>query len=199
MEFVGINKFSPDAFVARVDFQTEIGTGEKKASFNHLNFISANTSQGDATVAVPVISTEEDPDTKYVVLVGQFRPVIGETTYELPRGFTNPDDFVGSKPIANALRELDEETGIVSESQGRIKVTHVGESFENTGTHNVVVNIERVDVRVSAVEMEKISHRVTTEDTGHQLKTLLVPIDRAINIASDNHSKAALAATLYGN
>lgn len=193
MEFVGINKFSPDRFVARLDFETVVGEGEKQAKFNHLNFITSNTALGDGVVTVPLISVADAGSEQYVVLVRQFRPVLGRGTIELARGFPNPDDFLDSKPMKAALRELEEETGIVSDRGNTFDIQEMKPVYENTGTHNVRNSIFKISITVTSDEMEKMQRHVTVEPSGHKVQTLLVPVDTAFKLLEDNHSLAALA------
>lgn len=193
MEFIGINKFSPDKFVSRIDFQAVVGKGKEKLKFNHLSFISSNTAMGDGAIIVPFISTPKMKGEPYVVLVRQYRAVLGRETIELARGFPDMEDFLSSKPMKTALRELEEETGIVSRDCMSFDIQEMKPVYENTSTHNVRNSVYKIKITVTKEDMAKLSNRVMTEDFGHKLKTLLVPASKAFNMLEDNHSISALA------
>lgn len=59
-----------------------------------------------SAVILPLIDKEE------ILMIRQYRPVIGEWLYELPAGTVDP----GESPMETARRELEEETGYVSGS-----------------------------------------------------------------------------------
>ncbi|MEF3254352.1 MAG: NUDIX hydrolase, partial [Deferribacterales bacterium] len=77
-------------------------------------FTSIDTS--DWVVIIP-FTTENN-----VVLVEQFRPVVNITTLEFPGGAINQ----GEKPINAAIRELEEETGLISDD-----IVQIGELRPN--------------------------------------------------------------------
>ncbi len=192
MEFIGINSFAPDRFVARVDFQTALGEGEKRNTFNHLNFISANTAVTSGMVTVPVVRVEGESQ-EYVVLVRHYRPTIGKDTVELTRGFPDKDDIMLSKPVKAALRELEEETGLVSESAGALSITQVGKHYENSGTTNVCNDIYRVDISMTPEQFNAVQGRRVVEGSGLEIKTILATPREAMDLLEDDHSIAALA------
>jgi ADP-ribose pyrophosphatase len=74
----------------------------RKGSDSHEQFrIATNDSRG-GVVIIPCRS-----DTQEVLLVQQYRPAVGETLWEFPRGFCET-----AEPLDDAARELAEETGL---------------------------------------------------------------------------------------
>jgi len=196
IEFTGINGFSPDPvqpgkFLTRVDFQATVGAGEKTIQFNHLCMINANTAELSGVVIAPVIRVGGS-DEMYVALVQQFRPVQGETTLEVPRGFPDPKDLMASKPFQGAMRELQEETKLLDDGQ-KINTVALGTSAENTGTSNISNDVVAVVIDISAEDFEKIQSRVVSDhETGQQIGTVLVPLEKSMGFVTDAHSQAAL-------
>ena len=200
IEFTGINKYAPDKFVARLDFQSEVVQANGSTfAFNHLNFIGANTSVASGAIVIPIISVEGSSQ-HHLILVEQFRNVIGRTTFELPRGFVDPKDTLQSKPIQTALRELNEEAGVTANTVKEVRM--IGEMYENTGTSNIICNIVMVRMVLSQEQFESYSARISREDVGSAVRTKVVPISEANNFLKDQHSLAAMAmsniATIFG-
>lgn len=190
VEFVGIERYQPDKFVSRIDFKAEvIGADGKVSSFNHLVLINSNTNLVSSAIIVPVISVEGS-DVPHVLLVKQFRPVIGKTTFELPRGFVDPQDPRQSRAIAVALRELREECGVRIASIKSFR--GIGSIHENTGTSNTATNIMVAEIELSRKEFETHQQMIRREDSGGVITTHIVPLTDAPSILEDQHSLAAL-------
>jgi len=66
-------------------------------------------------------------DPKTIVLVRQYRYLVGETTYEIPAGKLDP----GEKPLPCARRELREETGYTARVVRRLLTFWPAPAFSN--------------------------------------------------------------------
>ena len=199
MEWVGINAFIPDRFVARVDFEAQLASGGKVNRFNHLVFLNCNSLRQGGALIVALVEPEKNPADRYVLLVKQFRPVIGRETLELPRGFPDADDFLASKPVQTALRELEEETQLLSQHRDAVReISEVGAVYENTGTANIKNTVFKMRVVLSPALMEQAAHHMHHEPSGHAVRTYLLPVAEALAVLEDQHSLAALAKCIWG-
>lgn len=203
MEILGINSFTPDPFVSRVDFKMSCGKTDAQGNditFNHLVFINAQTHDSSGVVIVPILQCENTVE-DFILLVRTGRPTMGKLIYELPRGFSDSQDTISSKSLASAVaaahRELKEETGlsqmIQSSSYIRLKDT-----YENTGTHNVknynVALIMKVTSRQLDSLISSIDHKETESGIGLCIRA--VPLSQAFGLLHDNHSITALSCWL---
>lgn len=75
-------------------------------------------------VAVGVLPLDEDLNT---YLVGQFRFALGEYSWEMPEG----GGPVGTDPLASAMRELLEETGLKAENWTELLRIHLSNSVSD--------------------------------------------------------------------
>jgi hypothetical protein len=200
MEFIGINglsldPFQPGKFITRLDFETLVKAGDKEIKFNHLCLVNANTAELSGVIIVPLIRVagEEVP---YVALVRQFRPALGRTTVEVTRGFPDPADLLNTKQFSGALRELNEETGLLNNRE-RIEVKEISLSDENSGTSNITNTITKVEFSMTKEEFNAAQGRIVTDiDSLQSIGTIIVPLNKAIRFVRDLHSQAAIGLVL---
>lgn len=190
IEFVGINAITPDpvkpgAFVTRVDFQCNKPQPE---GFNHLSFFNAGATMHSGVVILPVVNDQ------YILMIQQFRPVIGRSTIEIPRGFAadlgDPNQI---KSYGAALIELAQETGVDLRKTDH-KVTKEFSLYENTGTSNILNAVLVINLKLSEDQLKQIHSRIIndSDEIGQSIKTLLVPVSEVKGITQDNHTAAAL-------
>lgn len=190
IEFVGINGVTPDpfkpgAFVTRVDFQCNKPHPE---GFNHLAFFNASTTKHSGVIIVPVINNE------YILMVQQYRPALGRTTVEIPRGFTadlgNPNAV---KSYGAAIAELHQETGI-DLSKTPHQVLKEFTLLENSGTSNIVNAVLTIGIKLPEAQVQAINDRVVQDldNLDQRIKTILVRREQLAGLVNDNHTAAAL-------
>jgi len=192
IECIGINNFTPDNFVARLDFQAVVGASGKP--FNHLLYFSANTAKQQGVIVVPVVECAQTNE-QFVLLVTEWRPVLGRFVTGFTRGFPDAKNFMESKPVKNGLKELNEETGLLSDSRAVVtQQKHIADVLENTGTHNVVNAVVELHIAVDETLMKQLRHHVHTEENvGATVQTVLVKPREAFGLLEDQHSLSALA------
>jgi hypothetical protein len=193
MEFVGVNCFVSDPFVARLDFETVIGVPEKRKQFNHLVFTTSHSAKGSASIIVPFLRLQGDAEPGHILVVKQFRPVLGRFTTELPRGFADAGDFSHSDTQSGILRELEEETGIVSAFRDTIEVEKMQPVLESSGTHNVINAVYKVTISLSQLQFDAVKQKMMCQASGHKIRSGVIPLREASTALDDNHSLAALA------
>ena len=84
-----------------------------------------------------------------IVMIRVRRPVIGDTTLELPAGAIEADEA----PVAGALREFAEETGIAVTDSGRLKPMPPMSTSPNRMPH--LVYVFRIDLSREEFEQRK--------------------------------------------
>lgn len=192
IEFVGINRFTPDKYVARVDFQAKVGASGD--FFNHLVFFSAHSATQQGVIVIPIIECVETGE-KFLLLVKEWRAPIGRLVTGFVRGFPDVTDIMESKPIKNALKELNEETGLISNHRAQFSDhQHIADVIENSGSHNVVNAVISLHITVDRDLMKQLHHHIHT-DAGEEslIQTILVKPADAFKVLEDQHSLAALA------
>lgn len=132
---------------------------------------------GEVALILPIL----DKDT--VIMLKEFRPVIGKWQYELPAGLVDP----GERPIDAAKRELREETGFTCK-----KIKKVISLFSSPGFSDEVVHV------FLATQLEKGEQELEPAENIelHQMplsKTLMMIKKGEID---DAHSIAALLFSL---
>ena len=70
-------------------------------------------------------------DEKQILLIRQFRPVIGQWAWEIPAGLIDP----GEDPLTCAQRELEEETGWMTEKVEPVAAIHTSIGFTDEVIH----------------------------------------------------------------
>lgn len=119
------------------------------AAGRHIVFEPANGIRS-GSVCLAVRDSAHGPQ---VAMVRVYRYPLEEWMWELPRGFSDPDDGDG---MVTAVRELVEETGAVG-----VHATRLGKVHPDTGPLRCEVDL--VAVRVSAEELEVAD----TAEVGH--------------------------------
>lgn len=106
-----------------------------------------------------------------VLLVRQFRYCYGEETFEIPAGKLN----AGEDPMFTAVRELDEEAGVIADS-----LEHMFTIYPTPGYTNEKIYIYRAkSVKQGRVHL----------DEGEFLNSFYVPIAEAVNMIADGRIK----------
>lgn len=118
----------------------------------------------DRRGGVAVIALTED---RRVLLVRQYRPLVGRECLELPAGGIEP----GESPIEAAVRELREETGYVAARWREIR-----RFYPSDGTSNEVVYLFQAE---GSVPVEGIS------PDGEVDAIVLTPLAEAVRLAAD--------------
>ncbi len=126
-EIVGISDiYWNSSFFADIEMSVQWKQGAAPAPF-----VMRSNKGGAGAVFVPVVQDK-------IALVKQWRPCLGQTTWEIPRGFSQEWETgkkqLGASSIpkgfATVLGELSEEVGKASE----IEPTFLGEISENSGS-----------------------------------------------------------------
>ncbi len=137
---------------------------------NEMNVEKAHSAE--VAVILPILSGQ-------VIMLRQFRPVIGKWMYELPAGLID----AGEKPVDAARRELREETGFLAAKMHRII-----DVFSSPGFSDEHVYI------FFASDLKEVGQEL---EPSENIKLLKIPIDKAIDMAKSGkiknvHSVAAL-------
>jgi len=113
-----------------------------------------------------------------VYLVEQYRYPLGFVTLELPAGKLDP----GERPLAAALRELREETGLVAE-----RMRCVGEYYATPGFCDELLTLYVADSLVGASQQL---------DEGEFLNVKKMPLGEAVGMVLDNRIRDGKTKTL---
>ena len=111
--------------------------------------------------AVCVIPVTDDGD---VIMVRQFRYAFDRVLLEIPAGKLEP----GEDPLCAALRELEEETGMVAE-----RVQHIGELYTT-----VAILDEKIQMYLATGLTYKNAH----PDDGEFLEVEKIPLDTLVDM-----------------
>lgn len=106
-------------------------------------------------------------DANHVILIRQFRPVVGREMWEVPAGSTDP----GEKPEAAAMRECEEEIGLVPG-----KAERLGGFFPAPG----FCDEELIFFRVSDLHPPTGARRKPDEDEDIQSKVVTIAEAKAM-------------------
>lgn len=98
----------------------------------------------NGAVAVPIF-----PDGS-ILMIEHFRPAIEKSSIELPRGAKDKDET--SKEAA--LRELQEETGLIGKDSVDLGIIHANSSFIRSGVAVVKVLLDHVEMPGNRLELE---------------------------------------------
>lgn len=111
-----------------------------------------------------------------VVLVKQYRHGVQEVLLEIPAGVMDDDD---DSPLHTAQRELQEETGYVSD-----QFFEVGNVYSNPATHN------NRTYSFLALDVEKVSQQ--NLDETEEIEVALIPFDEFVALAKGGGLPQAL-------
>lgn len=204
MEILGVNKFTPDKFVSRVDFLVTTGKYDEQGNlitFNHLTFINTHTAHLSGIVIVPVVYCAETQE-EYILLIKTGRVTLGSSLFELPRGFSEPSDAKNNKSLSSAIlaahRELKEETGLHQLVQDS-HYTFLRDTYENTGTHNVKNSNVALILSATANQLHCLRSTLLhhEEEIGMALTLTAVRTTEAFELIQDNHSITALSCWMH--
>ena len=120
-----------------------------------------------AVCVIPVTDQGE------VIMVRQFRYAMGEVLLEVPAGKLEP----GEDPLCAALRELEEESGVVAS-----EVTHIGELYTT-----VAIFDEKIQVYLATGLTYKNAH----PDQGEFLEVEKIPLSTLVKMVMDGEIKDA--------
>lgn len=138
---------APD-FPVRVDSRSgSTPTGEPQTHYR----VSVGEASFAGAVAVPVAR-----DTGHVLLVHQERIRVGRELWELPRGMAEVSD---PDPVATALRELREETGINAKAGEFLGMVFPDSGFLASEVAVVLVEVAGEDVARDACDGEVQAQR----------------------------------------
>jgi hypothetical protein len=108
--------------------------------YSHTVRFNTNSKDARGVILIPVIDDQ-------VVIIKQFRIALGCETWELARGFAERLEGDGVPELlalpAALVRELGEE---VMQDATIISVQPIGSIFENTGTHNCLLDVSMVAI-----------------------------------------------------
>ncbi|MBR0953985.1 NUDIX hydrolase [Bradyrhizobium canariense] len=152
--------FSNDYVLVLVDL-VEVGEGRTTIVHPYFRVVSRGQLLGGHNVVV--VATIADPklgNVGDIVMVEQERHAIGRLMLELPRGFAEP----GIGLEANALKELEEETGYVG-----VEPRLIGSIFTDTGLMDNEVHIVHASVMGRREWLPEMREVIT--------RTLLMPAD----------------------
>jgi 8-oxo-dGTP pyrophosphatase MutT (NUDIX family) len=110
-----IDKVTTVATTKWLELQT-INYTDQEGTERKWDYVTRTTKQesadADAVVIVPLLKHYGNDDVLDTLLVEQFRPPMGQPTFEFPAGLIDKDET----PEQAALRELREETGYIGEA-----------------------------------------------------------------------------------
>ncbi|MBQ7225207.1 MAG: NUDIX hydrolase [Clostridia bacterium] len=118
--------------------------------------------------AVCVIPVTDDNE---VIMVRQFRYAMGEALLEVPAGKLEPNE----DPLEAALRELEEESGVVAK-----RVEHIGELYTT-----VAIFDERIQMYLATGLTYKNAH----PDDGEFLEVEKIPLSTLVNMVMNGEIK----------
>lgn len=118
--------------------------------------------------AVCVIPVTDDNE---VIMVRQFRYAMGEALLEVPAGKLEPNE----DPLEAALRELEEESGVVAK-----RVEHIGELYTT-----VAIFDERIQMYLATGLTYKNAH----PDDGEFLEVEKIPLRTLVNMVMNGEIK----------
>ena len=159
------------------------------ANAEPLPFVMRSNVGGAGAVFIPVVGDK-------VALVRQWRPCLGKTTWEIPRGFSESWETGGNvgpngipKGFRTALGELAEEVGDAT----NVVPTFLGKIAENTGSTTTspdfwLLSIERLEigpkeegVKVKLVSWERLDELIGSEVADCHSLTAILLAKRMLN------------------
>ncbi|HEY9785300.1 MAG TPA: hypothetical protein V6D17_07860 [Candidatus Obscuribacterales bacterium] len=197
IEILGIQEIHDHSkrFFTDVKFAVKFPNGTEGAFTVRFN---ANGEVSDGAVLVVLVNGK-------FAIVKQWRLVLGQWTYEIPRGFGEKLDQARIKGALGTLKIADLPLGTLARELGEevmrdaeiTSVTHLGNIAENSGTHAVTPSYFLVQLEVDEKKLE--TRLKGSEDWLSvklwDLKTARREIGRKL---CDNHSITAVAlATAY--
>lgn len=115
------------------------------------------------------------PTPAEIILIKQYRPVVGQMMYELPAGVIDP----GEKPEETALRELREETGYVGARAHQLTTFYSSAGYSTELIYLMVV-----------LEMEPGEQQLEPNET---IEVVRMPIFKAVWLLDQNQIKESKA------
>ena len=120
-----------------------------------------------AVCVIPVTDSGE------VIMVKQFRYAMGQVLLEVPAGKLEPNE----EPLSAALRELEEESGVVASN-----VEHIGELYTT-----VAIFDERIQIYLAT----GLSYKNAHPDQGEFVEVTKIPLSQLVDMVMNGEIKDA--------